>query len=36
VIDYHGGRARRANAPREIAPRLSEVESVLRELTRRG
>jgi hypothetical protein len=34
VIDYHAGRARRANAPREIAPRLSEVQRVLRELSR--
>jgi threonine synthase len=32
VLDYHAGRARRANPPREIAPRLDEVEKVLRKL----
>lgn len=34
VLDYHAGRARRANPPREIAARVSEVEKVLRSLTR--
>jgi threonine synthase len=32
VLDYHAGRAWRANPPREIAPRLAEVEKVLRKL----
>jgi threonine synthase len=32
VLDYHAGRARRANPPLEIAARLSEVEKVLRRL----
>jgi threonine synthase len=35
VLDYHAGRARRANPPREIAARVSEVEKVLRQLSRR-
>jgi threonine synthase len=30
VLDYHRSRARRANPPIEIAPRLAEVEKVLR------
>ena len=30
VLDYHKGRGSRANAPIEIAPRLSEVEKLLR------
>jgi threonine synthase len=34
VLDYHAGRARRANPPREIAARVSEVEKVLRKLAR--
>lgn len=34
VLDYHAGRARRANPPQEIAPRLAEVEKVLRKLSR--
>ena len=35
VLEYHQGRARRANPPVEIAPRLAEVEKVLRALARR-
>jgi threonine synthase len=34
VLDFHGRRARGANPPREIAPRLAEVEKVLGELSR--
>jgi threonine synthase len=31
VLDFHAGRARHANPPQKIAPRLAEVEKVLRE-----